>query len=314
MKKNLIGTMLIQLRKQNNLTQQEIADHLHCTREYISHLENNKRGLADIHIMPLSTLLKFNFNLYIKNAHRFHCISHYLLVKELMDLVTDAEFDKIEDVLQNNPLVEEFNYPSTYMLKVYLQAMVDINNRNDYKSAEGTLLSLLDINEREEIQNFQPIIYNEDRYYSCINLLACTLVYQEEYEYASLLLSKTILFFENMYFNKYTFKSAINIYYQRIYILMINNLADILFQQQKLSEALEMCNKGLKFLSDFELSYVAELILKLKVEILYKLENYDDAKITFDKFKIVCDLKQCDEYFIEVEKQFKEEYKLISLT
>lgn len=127
--------MLFELKNQRNLTQQDVADHLHCTREYISHLENNKRSLADVHVMPLSKLLNFNFSLYIKNSHRFKCISHYILITELMDLVTNADYNKIEIILLNNPLIEEFNYSSTYMVRVYLQSMIDINKYSDFKSA-----------------------------------------------------------------------------------------------------------------------------------------------------------------------------------
>lgn len=120
-----------------------------------------------------------------------------------------------------------------------------------------------------------------------------------------MLLTKTSIFFENMYFNEYTPKSAVSNYYQRIYILIINNIADICFKQQKYSDALEMCNKGLQFLSDFELSYVAELILKLKVEVLFKLGKYTEVKSTFNEFKVVCHLKQCDEYFNEAKISLK---------
>lgn len=304
MENNLIGAMLVQLRKDKKMTQQDIADHLYCTREYVSLMENNKRGLASIHIIPLSQLLEFNFNIYLRNNHRFKCISHYMLAYELMDLVTNAKYKEIESILENNPLMYEFNYHSTVTLKTYLQSMVSNTLYNDYKASEDALLKLLNINSREGIKHFNPIISSEDRYYSCINLLACTLIYQNEFDYALTILTKAYDLIGKMYFTTLTPKSSVSSYFQRIYILIMNNLADVLFTQGKYNNSLELCNEAITIFKDFEIIYIAELILKLKIENLCCLDKLDEAKKDFDQLRHICEFKDCNNYYEETKQQF----------
>ena len=84
-----VGRFISELRKENNMTQQELADKLCVTDRAVSHWENGRR-LPDISLLKIMSEL-FNVSITeILNGHRMN-IKELENQKELIDKLIDYE-------------------------------------------------------------------------------------------------------------------------------------------------------------------------------------------------------------------------------
>ena len=84
-----VGKFISELRKENNMTQQELADKLCVTDRAVSHWENGRR-LPDISLLKIMSEL-FNVSITeILNGHRMN-IKELENQKELIDKLIDYE-------------------------------------------------------------------------------------------------------------------------------------------------------------------------------------------------------------------------------
>ncbi len=301
-------------RIKKGLSQQQLADELFCSKALIGKIEVNKRAVNEEFITPLSTILEFNFIQYRRNFHKYNTIEHYNLAHELTDLFKSHHYEQLEMILKENSLTKELNYGSAYIIREYCKALVLVNVHSDYLSAEKILLKVLKIKNMNEIKHFSPTFSVEERYFSCIALLSVVLAKRNELENSKLLIENTIFFLEQHFFNNTTHRSAIEQYYKHLYIVLLNNQADILYNQQKYSEAILICHKIQEVMIFLESHFILELVLKLKIQILYKQNLVSLAQKTYEEFVILCRLKKKNDYFTSTNETFRKELPLIEIS
>ncbi len=292
-----LGDLICKLREINNITQEELAQSINCSRSYISYLERNQRNLQPEYCTPLSRALNFNFKVYLRNYHKYNSINHYILTNKIIDLLNESNYDKAQFVLENDNNINELSYGAAYIIKVYSTTLIKVVNNQDYISAEKDILNLLKINSRNKIAEFTPDFSDEERYYSSIILLSNILASQGEYKYVVSLLSNTIDFLEKHLFDEIYSKETIDLYYRKLYITAYNNYADAFFNLGEYSEALKYCNITCELIVKYELNHIWELVLKLKIEVLCSMNKFDEAQMVYDDFKVICKLKGMTDYF-----------------
>ncbi len=308
---NNLGTMIKKLRKEQGLTQLELAEAVWRSRQYISFLENNERPLADEIVFPLSQALNFNFEQYVKNKDKYETTEHYILSHELKTAIDTVNTDKIQDLLKNKVVQTEFDYGSPHILKMYCTALICKNIEGNLLEAKRALLSALQVKDIMDMYDFTPVFHSEERYYSCIALLSNILSVQKQNELALTILINTINFIEKNFFEDSRPNDSATIYFRKLYIALINNHSHILFMKEEYDEALIICNKGLNVCISTDMHYGVEIILKLKIEVLYKLGKINQAQETYNEFKILCKLKKCDKLFNDTNKLFNEKLQNI---
>ncbi len=305
---NNLGNLIAKLRKDNNITQDALADSISCSRSYISYLERNQRALQPEYCTPLSKVLNFNLKQYLHSYHKYKSIDHYILVTNIIELLNDGNFQKAKSILKNNKTVSELSYGSAYIIKVYCSALVSVVVDKDYISSEKAILKLLNIKSRRMVSQFTPDFSDEERYYSAIILLSNIFANQKEYKHVISLLSNTIDFLEKHIFDKTYQKETINIYFRKLYVTAYNNYADAFFNLKEYSEALKYCNVACTLVKDYELNHVWEMVLKLRIEILYMMDKIDEAQEVYNDFKTICRLKEKTEYFHSTNNVFITKY------
>lgn len=308
------GELIVKLREDMKLTQDDLAIKLGCSRQYISLIENNQRNLKNEYIVPLSQLLKFNFELYIEDAHKYKSIKHFILSSKIIDCLNNYNEELLKDLAQNETILKEFTYGTPYILKSYILAIMANDIENDYLKSEEIIYKVLGIKNRQAVANFTPVFHEEERYFSFIVLLSSVLYKVGENKLSEILLANTIDFLEKYFFSELHLLPYIKFYYKKLYIAILNNYTYSLFVEGRYNDALTWCQKTLKFINDSNIQATLESVLKIKIEIMYKLDKIEQAKLVYEEFKVICRLKDKNDYFESINQLIKQEYPLINTT
>lgn len=304
-----IGSAIRFLRKSNNLSQEQLASLVYCTREFISQIERDKRKLPQHLIVFFSNALNHDIDNLIGNLDKYKNFNHYLICYRLIDCMLVYDMEKIKFIIeQNKTVINELNYGDPRILKLYCSALIESNININLEASTKICLEILEINNIEEIKLFSPKIGQEKRYYSTILLLGTNMFYNKEYELYELLLKNILFFLEQNIFNNILPFSSIDPFFKRFYIMTLNNYADILFTSSNFNEALIICNKGINFSIAYDTTRIVFYLLKLKVEILYNLDNITESKETYILFKYQCILVDEVDYFYSSTNTFKPKY------
>lgn len=303
-----IGTIVSDLRKRQKLSQENLAFKLNCSREFISQLENDRRSIPDHFIIPLSIALDYDFSTLIANLHKFNTIEHFMFAHKIIDAIEEKNISKICNLL-NEPIVEvEFTYGYPLTLKLYCQAMKLSIVDNNYIESNKVCSKVLEIESFESISKFVPKLYNEERYYSTILIASNNLFNLQLYDYEQILLKNTICFLELNYFNTIIPISTVSLFFKRFYITVLNNYADLLFAQKDFNTSFIICQKAIDFATKNDLMFLLNLLLCLKIKILYKLGNLKQARYTYLQFKSICEITYTLDYFEISTLRFKKHY------
>lgn len=286
-----IGEIIRTLRKEKELTQKELSELLDCSREFIGQIERNERVLPDYFILPISTYLNCDFKRLIGSIGNYHNVQHALLCYELIDAIDLKDNEKLNELLKNEIVITEFDYGHTKILKQYCTALVEKYINNNIDESTSICLEILEIKQIKDIPFFRPKICQEYRYYSSILTLGLNLHLSENYLMHKALLSNTIHFLENYIFNGSLPNSYISYFYKKFYLISLNNYADVLFGLGEYENALTYCSKTISFASKQNISYMLEYWYCLKVEILYSLNQIENAKSTYVQFKSICEFQ-----------------------
>ncbi len=307
----VLGQTISRLRKERGYTQQELAEKLFCSRELVAKIEAGTRSLSEECIIKLSIILDFNFAYYKSHSHNYRNLEHYNIVHKLIDLQRVGDYQEIESILQNNDAIDELNYGYPFIIREYCRSLVLVNINNDYSSARIILLNALKIPNSKDIIYFEPSYDGEGRYFSCILLLSLVLCVEKKLSLSLVLIKNTITFLQENYFDDIFSQSEVPQYYKHVYIALLNNQADILYNQKKYNDALLVCDKINKIMNESDSYYSLEYVLKLKVQILYKQKLITLSQGAYDEFKIICRLKNSVEYFYSTNDYFIKEFPLI---
>lgn len=303
-----IGELISSLRKNLNLTQIDLAAKLNCSREFVSQFENDRKPIPEHYIIPLSIALDFDFETLILNLHKYNKMEHYILSHTIIDAIEEKNITKICKLIENDIVINEFNYGYPLTLKLYCEAMKFSIVYNDYIISNKVCFQVLEINDFEEITLFTPKLYKEDRYYSTILILSNNLFKLNLYSIEKPLLENTINFLEIHFFNKVTPASTVNFFFKKFYITIFNNYIDLLFTLQYYDQAVLYCEKAIHFATKNNILFLMDLLLSIKIEILYCTNKIDLAKDTYIQFKAFSEVMRNNSHFENTTIEFKSKY------
>lgn len=308
-----IGQLVASLRRQQKLSQLQLATKLGYERDFISKIERGKNKIPQNILYPLSMHLKFDFVNFSKYTHIYNSVEHFTISTELIDCIENNNIEKMSQLLLDPVLIEEFDYGNPLILKLYCSAIIETKVNNNIYNSIDLCLSILKINSISNISTFIPQLYKEDRYYSAILLLGYNLSCLNKHQLHKTLIYNTIKEFETNIFNDSISTDISEYFIKKFYICTLNNYADILFYFKEYKEALSVIEKAINFASDYKILFSLDFLLKLKVDALCKLSYFSEAEITYLQFKSTCELMKSTDYFIKNELEFRNKYKLLNI-
>lgn len=147
-----------------------------------------------------------------------------------------------------------------------------------------------------------------DQYYSAIQSLVCIFSMQKCYSKQKTICFILVDFLEQNYFNNIVPVTSIDVFYRKYYVVTLNNLADAYFSSNEYSEALTVCEKAINQCFTLDTNYAIFALLKLKVEILYNLNELTESKKTYNEFSVFCQIAKYHTYFENSTNKFKKIY------
>lgn len=300
-----IGEIISLLRKEHNISQQKLGLLIGYDANFISKIERGKSKLPQNLLLPLSKALKFDFVTFSQYEDNYKTFEHFLAASKLQATIDNMDAIQMEIELRNPIIQNEFTYGTPLILKKYCIALVKTVTYKDLQTSNNLCMEILNIESLSDITYFKPTLYSEDRYYSTILLLGVNLYNLNKHTLHKNLLQNTLVTLEESIFNDEISISLTSYFFKKYYINLLNNYADVLYTLKEYKIALDICNKAINFGVKYNNSYMINFLLRLKIEILFKLGDLELANHTFSNFKSVCDITNNLTYFEKVIIDFK---------
>lgn len=284
---DLMSDLIKLLRKDTMLSQFQMAELLKIPYSTYSMIESGHRKPNHDILISLSNVLQFDFITFSEKQNSYASLEHYLLATTLINYINSSDIDNIYATIKTNPIINEFIYGEPLIIKVYCEVLILIKIE---KNIDLAYISCVDFLNISNINDFEPIINMPYQYYSIITTFGYCLHEKEMFDDFIILYKNLIDFLENLYFNSDIPFMYTPSYYKKYYIVCLNNIADTYFTLNEYDDALQICNKAIEKSNIFNKLNILPTLLKLKVEILYKLNNYTDAKLTYIQYKAFCEI------------------------
>ncbi len=308
--KESINYLIAKRRKKLKISQVELANSVGCERSLISKIETSDRKISNNYLKSISKALNFDFITLNNNLKKYKNIKHYLLTYKLVDCIENKNYKDMAKILSEPVVINSFTYNKPLIIKLYCTALVETNLNKNYNNSVVVCFKILDIN-YNNINNFYPKQYQTHRYYSTILLLEANLYELGKKDLCITLLETTTDFLENNYFNETLPFSSVEYFYKKFYISILNNYADILFTLKDFNNAIIYCNKAIAFATDNKVLFLLDMLLELKIEILYNLNRIEESKKAYYQFITICELTNNTDYIEQNKKLIEEKYPLI---
>ncbi len=306
---NNIGPAIKELRLKHGFTQQELANNTDYTRDFISKIELGKRQAPPDLLVSLSKLLQLDLITLDKHLNKYENLAHYLAANRLITCVEKQDLYQIKTLLETDSIYNDFNYGEPMLIKNYCNSLVLFYITKNYDECLTLTLSTLNLN-LDNIENY-TIKISSNYYYSTLLILAGLIREKNEFTVLFEFEKKIIDFIEQYYFNNVFTLPSIDYYFKKLYTLLLNNHADTCFSLLHFNNALTVCEKGIDSCYKLNILNSLPLLLKLKVEILYNLDQVIQAKEAFIDFKSICNITKIPSYFENVTNNFKNDYPLL---
>ncbi len=309
-----IGEKIKILRINNNLSRVQLANILGYSEHYIKSLELNKREPTTIILEELEKVLNFDFKKFNEVLNRFTNEISFNTYNEIYEAISARDIDKLEKIYLSSFSADKDNTDEFSQLLLYCKAIVNSVKNKDFEEAKNNCIKGIKIDKKNfDVENIEFIttqLFSETSYSLLVSLTVQYILLGEIDKGKKI----TTALYNN--FNNVILNNGIPINYygtriKKIYIVVINNLADICFNEYQFKESLELCNKGIALSHTFDTLNSLELLLKLKMENLYMLQRFNETKLAYIALYSICAIKENTNYLHNTNKVIKENYPLL---
>ncbi len=306
-KDNTFGALLKSIRIKNDFSQENLAKLTNHSRSAISMFESGERLPTNEFLVSLSKIFKFDFISLIENIDKYKNLDHYLLVNEILQLVSIRDDEKINKIINEHPLIQEFDYGEPLLLRQYCEVLMLMDYHKDYNKTFELCTKFLNI-DPDNIQNFKPKIRANKRYYSQTINLCCCLRFLGEYEKLLTLSKILVKFLEDTYFKTDIPLVDIDFFFKRYYLISLYNQADAYFKLKDYTKALEVCKTVVSQCSKQNILDILPNTYRLNTEILFSLGDFEEGKHSLELFRAVCVITDNLEDFESIVEAFRVKY------
>ncbi len=310
--KNL-GAIVKKLRQSNNYSQEELAKLCNCNRKTIYRIEKEEVGISDFMIDKLNSIFNISLNEYLSIIQNYNCYETYLKYNLLRTAINNMDYYLIEKYYEEFKKLEGFKNGEPYYMIHFAKFIILSNNNEQINEITNSSFEILNINSIDELV---LIIKKEillPSQYAIINLLAMNFRNTGDIT-SSYKVSKTLYntFNNKMFAIKLSFKKY-DISFINKYIAYINNLADCCFTLKYYDNTLTLIDEAISLSKKYNSLYYIEVLLSLKVEVEYMLNNISDSEKYYKQFVSFCIFKDNEKLLVAKEICYKENLPLLFL-
>ncbi len=287
--KNSFSELLKQLRKADNLTQEDLANEIGFSRDTIKQVECGQRNPSLSLLNKLSYFFTMDLNKYYYAIENDQPIEVSKAFFEFKMYIETLELEKLKNAVEKYSRDDIFKYGIGLQLIYYGKSIAYFED----DSAESITLTKKAL----EISNIEAEnLCSEDKVhsvtdYSLITNLCIMYFHSGDYNKSKRL---TILLYNNLYNTffkneQYTIYSLPEI--NRSYILIINNLAAIEIKNNKYQEAYEHINYAIDFCFKNYNARIMYILYFTKFECEYFMNNFKEAAMTLEDTLVLLSFK-----------------------
>ncbi len=219
---------------------------------------------------------------------------------------------RIEDI---KLCLEKFNELPGIKIKevkqtvIYAQAVIKSIEENKYEESLNIALEGLELYSVEQAIDSIQNKRNPKVYYS---LLLCVAGNLEKLNKIDLNIELDEKLFKH--FNEYLFadeNNEVTVDEKRIYTIVTNNYAYMLFRNKEYERALELCSLALDLCYKLDTSYMLSHLYRLKTKINYKLGNMEESIIYYNIFVKSIENSKYIQLLDEFDEMIENEYTLL---
>ncbi|MFV0520159.1 MAG: helix-turn-helix domain-containing protein [Lachnospirales bacterium] len=293
------GDILKYVRESKGISIGELEELSGISKRQIYRIEN-KEVFTSIYVTSaLSIALGVNLGEYLNYYHEFSSFEEYEKYVALRECVESKNRIELEKVIINisKKELEKMVFSKYKQLLLYAFAIHHSFNK-DYCSSLKYCYIALDIKEN----NFN--IYDCNKYvtsdisYAVLSLIEYNYFHLKKHDDAEKLSISIIGTIEHFYFNEKLVVENIPKIITRVYIIAVNNLADIYYTLGEYGRSIEQCNKILIFLKKIKIEFLKNRIYFLMFRNHFKLNNKSEYN-TYLKQTICITYVENDTQFIE---------------
>ncbi len=291
---NHLGSLVKQLRTEKNLSQEQLADIIECSRRHFLRIESGEVFPSRFLLKNLSDYFQVDFASYLQILTNFSSVENYNLYNKMRDAIGYSNIEEMEAIVseyQNNYTTLD---QSTQQMYHQCNALINVLKKRDWKTAENFCLESIKLDIADfSLENPMTDKYNNPTYLS-LNSLASVLSYQGKKLEAKTLFKKLIDNLEKNFINC-SYEIAYTVTITNVYISSLNNYATILVDENNFAKAMNLADKALDFSFKNDSLFLVGYLNFIKVEILYQNQEYTQAQDLYIKVITLLELLQ-DEY------------------
>ncbi len=307
-----IGQTIAYLRKLRKLTQQQLADGI-CTREYIRKLENGYNQPTIYIIDLLSQRLQEDIYNYHLSVERHNDIETHLKIQEINDIFASKNFELLIKIIQQYENLPTFKDGEALQIIYYSKAMCEYYLNYDYNKAINYCIKGLNVYKKNfNLANWSKLLYSNIEL-RIINTIASCKCYNNDLENGIKMIYELL-----DYLDKYISVTLYSIrvkgnFHVNLYTQVAYNLSNHLTEQFKYSDALKIIDKAITISLRTKYMSMYPYLLKNKFQLLYMLDNLEEAEVYYDKaliyYKDLLPEVELKELINETKKQYPKLFK-----
>lgn len=305
-----IGTIIKDLRIKSNMTQKELSDILFVTVPYISQIENSKRTIPEDILIKLSNIFGIDLISISNSFRQFFSFSEFEKYYFLREVVELKNINAIENCL--NDFSDIFNTNESILLYNYCTALVLAIKYNNYLESIDLCFYALKLDKDIILNNIKNTVYTNSAY-SIFVLITYNYTMLGKYEIALKLCNELVLHYKSIISDvKFSYLKQ-DFFFKKTFIIFLNNYTYILYKTNNFKEALHYCEYAINKSSELNVLNQLYSLLESKIEILYALNNFENAQNTYTQLKTLCEITQNTTFLDNTKKLINDKYPLLNI-
>ncbi len=303
-----ISVQLKKLRTKNGITQEQLSKITGYSVRQIQRFESVDNSLADEAITTLSDYYNYDIRNFIDIIASFENADDYIAYKNLHIEIENDNCIRIREIADKLRSNASFMKDEKRYILYFCDAFVISKLEKDYELSCKLCVELLELLGINNYINALQTRIQKKIVYTIILLLIFNYRNSGQKQLFSELVNAFNDHFEELVYDS-PYPVDKNMYdMNKHYVAAKNWLAVLYLDDSQYDAALRVIDNAIELTNQFRVTTYLQNLLLTKSVIFYNLGDIAGAKKLFNSFKEICEVRNCHDYYISIESEFRTKY------